>query len=136
MAPPAPDGPLSPEGSAVPGMRCEAGQASNLLSVPVSEFRQVRDECCGGNGSYAWRALQADRGFAEVRVGLDQVADYGFDAADLLIEEAEHVVEALAHPRVIAELMSAGALLFAHLDHLAASAEILAKPDPFIGAGL
>jgi hypothetical protein len=41
------------------------------------------------------------------------------------------VVEALAHPGIIKELVSACALLFVHLDHLAAPAEILAQPEPF-----
>src|SRR5260221_5338694 len=92
----APDGALTPKGSAVMVEGSQPDQRANLLTVESSEFRKVRQEGHGDRGADAGCTLQDFSLVAPVVVRFEEGEDAFLDSQDVLVEAINHALNALA----------------------------------------
>src|SRR3990172_10975186 len=86
-----PDGAFSTDSAAVAGIRCDASEGGDLLSIEFSEFGQFGNECGAGDRSDAGDALDDLELGSPVVIALEQFGDAAFDGVRLAFDGLEHL---------------------------------------------
>lgn len=95
-SPPAGDGSFTGMSATVAIERGDTGESGDLLSIEASEFRKFPEEREGGGVSDTRRAGEEIEFGAPVIVVADEFQELHFDLLDLLIEQLNDAVDALA----------------------------------------
>lgn len=117
-----PDVGLSGETSGAEVIRSNADQGSNLLTVELAKFGQLRQKNCAGLRSDARGALEDFVFLAEVVIGLDVLLDKFIEFSNLVVESFDHLADAFANSGM-ADGLAAIELLSVQVNELATAAD-------------